>query len=53
MRCVPPPPGIRPSLISGWPKRAFSEATRRSHDIASSQPPPRQKPLIIAITGFG
>ena len=24
-----------------------------SHDIESSQPPPRQKPLIIAITGFG
>ena len=24
-----------------------------SHDIASSQPPPRQKPLIIAITGLG
>ena len=24
-----------------------------SHDIASSQPPPRQKPLIIAMTGLG
>ena len=52
-RWVPPPPGISPRLISGWPKRAFSEATRKSQDMASSQPPPRQKPLIIAITGFG
>ena len=26
---------------------------RMSHARANSQPPPRQKPLIIAITGFG
>ena len=52
-RWVPPPPGIKPRLISGWPKRAFSEATIRSHDSASSQPPPRQKPLTMAITGLG
>jgi hypothetical protein len=44
---------MRPRLISGWPKRALSEAMRMSQDIESSQPPPRQKPLIIAMTGFG
>ena len=52
-RWVPPPPGMRPRLISGWPKRALSEAMRMSQDMASSQPPPRQKPLIMAITGLG
>ena len=33
---------MTPRLISGWPNCAVSEATIRSHTIASSQPPPRQ-----------
>ena len=41
-RCVPPAPGMMPSDVSGWPNRAVSDATIRSQDIASSQPPPRQ-----------
>src|SRR5579884_300400 len=40
-RWVPPPPGMMPSRISGWPKRASSAATRKSQARASSQPPPR------------
>ena len=39
-RCVPPAPGMMPSRISGWPRRAVSPATRRSHAHASSSPPP-------------
>src|SRR5918997_864138 len=50
-RCVPPAPGMIPSDVSGWPKRAVSEATMRSHAIASSQPPPRQKPDTAATSG--
>ena len=51
-RCVPPAPGMMPSLISGWPKRAESAAMMMSHIIASSQPPPRAKPATAAMTGF-
>ncbi|MFN8539693.1 MAG: hypothetical protein U0232_19705 [Thermomicrobiales bacterium] len=51
-RWVPPAPGMTPMLISGWPKRALSAATIRSQVIASSLPPPRQKPLTAAIRGF-
>ena len=50
-RCVPPPPGMSPSLISGWPSCASSDATRMSQHIASSSPPPRQKPWIAATNG--
>ena len=39
------------AAVSGWPKRAVSEATIRSHDMASSQPPPRQKPDTAATSG--
>ena len=39
-RWVPPPPGMIPSRISGWPNSADSEATIMSHASASSQPPP-------------
>ena len=42
-----------PSLTSGCPNFAFSLATRTWHDIASSQPPPRQKPFTTAIVGLG
>ena len=52
-RWVPPPPGMMPSRISGWPKRAPSDATRKSHARASSQPPPRAKPLTAAMVGQG
>src|SRR6266540_1595222 len=51
-RWVPPAPGIRPTLISGWPKRAVSDATMMSHCIASSQPPPSANPLTAAMSGF-
>mmetsp|Transcript_14833 Transcript_14833/g.42524 ORF Transcript_14833/g.42524 Transcript_14833/m.42524 type:complete len:226 (+) Transcript_14833:443-1120(+) len=50
--CVPPTPGMVPSLISGWPNFASSEAMMMSQDIASSQPPPRAKPLTAAMTGL-
>ena len=39
-RCVPPMPGITPSLISGWPNCALSAAITMSHIMESSQPPP-------------
>ncbi|KAH9407922.1 hypothetical protein TYRP_011571 [Tyrophagus putrescentiae] len=39
-RCVPPAPGIRPILISGWPNFARSLAMMMSAYMASSQPPP-------------
>ncbi len=52
-RWVPPPPGMIPRFVSGWPSFALSPAIRMSQAMASSQPPPRQKPLIIAITGLG
>src|SRR3954469_2817510 len=42
-----------PSPSSGWPNFAVSEAMRRSHASASSQPPPSAYPLIAAIVGRG
>src|SRR3954470_2259665 len=48
-RCVPPKPGMMPSLISGWPKIADWAAMRTSQAIASSQPPPKARPLTAAI----
>ena len=51
-RCVPPAPGMMPSLISGWPNFALSAAMTMSHIIATSQPPPSAKPATAAITGF-
>src|SRR3712207_6876027 len=42
-RCVPPPPGMMPSRISGCPKTADSSAIRKSHASASSHPPPRAR----------
>ncbi|MCY1378953.1 hypothetical protein D9M69_666270 [compost metagenome] len=51
-RCVPPAPGMMPSLISGWPNFALSAAMMKSHIMASSQPPPSAKPLTAAITGL-
>ncbi|MCY1183331.1 hypothetical protein D9M73_239410 [compost metagenome] len=51
-RWVPPAPGSVPTFTSGWPKRALSAATIRSHIIASSQPPPSASPATAAITGL-
>ena len=48
-RCVPPIPGMMPSLISGWPNLALSAAMMKSHCMASSQPPPSAKPATAAI----
>ncbi len=48
-RWVPPKPGMIPSLISGWPKIAERAAMRTSQAIASSQPPPKARPLTAAI----
>ena len=48
-RCVPPKPGMIPSLISGWPNSAERAAMRTSQAIASSQPPPKARPLTAAI----
>ena len=49
---VPPAPGITPSLISGYPNLAFSDAIMISHIIASSRPPPKAIPLTAAMSGF-
>src|SRR6516225_6747577 len=51
-RCVPPMPGMTPSLISGWPNLALSAAMMRSHIMASSQPPPSAKPATAAMIGL-
>src|SRR5262245_4260386 len=47
-RWVPPNPGMIPRLISGWPKTAEYAATRKSHAMASSQPPPKAIALTAA-----
>ena len=52
-RWVPPPPGMMPRRISGWPNRARSDATRKSHARASSHPPPSATPLTAAIVARG
>ena len=51
-RCVPPAPGMTPSLISGWPNLAVSAARMMSHIMASSQPPPSAKPATAAMVGL-
>ena len=38
-----------PRLISGWPNVADSAAMRKSHAIASSQPPPNAMLFTAAI----
>ena len=42
-----------PKLTSGWPSLAVSAAIRMSQAMASSHPPPRQNPLMAAISGLG
>ena len=51
-RWVPPSPGMTPSRISGTPNLAFSPATRKSAQSASSSPPPSATPVIAATTGL-
>ncbi len=53
-RCVPPPPGKRPSSTSGRPSFVFGSrvATRSRQATATSRPPPRQAPWIAATTGL-
>jgi len=41
-----------PILTSGCPSLALELAMRRVQASASSQPPPRAKPLMQAITGL-
>ena len=50
---MPPKPGMMPRLISGWPKLADSAAMRKSHAIASSQPPPNAIELTAAMVATG
>ena len=50
-RCVPPHPGGIPSVTSGCAIFMRSDPSRMSHARATSQPPPRAKPLMAAITG--
>ncbi len=53
-RCVPPPPGSRPSLTSGWPSLSpgSSRAMRAWQASAISKPPPRAWPFSAATTGL-
>ena len=46
---MPPNPGMIPRLTSGWPKLADSAAMRKSHAMASSQPPPNAIEFTAAI----
>ena len=51
-RCVPPPPGSRPSFTSGRPNWAELMATRKCAHSATSSPPPSAVPWIAATTGL-
>ncbi len=53
-RCVPPPPGNRPTLDSGRPScsLSFAATTRWWQASASSNPPPSARPVIAAATGL-
>ena len=42
---------MMPTLISGWPNRAVSDAMMRSQLIASSHPAPSAYPLTAAMRG--
>ena len=52
-RTVPPKPGNKPSLTSGTPTLALLAITRRLLAMASSNPPPRAKPLMAHTLGTG
>ena len=53
-RWVPPPPGSRPTVTSGWPNSAFglSAAMRRWQARAISSPPPSAVPGSAATKGL-
>ena len=51
-RCVPPAPGMMPSVTSGRPTTAPGLAMRASQPSASSKPPPRAAPCSAATTGL-
>ena len=51
-RCVPPAPGMMPSLISGSPRRVSGAATRKWQASASSSPPPSGVPCRAATIGL-
>ncbi len=53
-RWVPPPPGMSPSLISGWPNwvAGSSVQIREAAVNATSRPPPRHAPWMAATTGL-
>ncbi len=51
-RCVPPAPGIRPSLISGRPSRVPGAATRKWQPSVISSPPPSGVPCTAAMVGL-
>ncbi len=53
IRCVPPAPGMMPSVTSGRPIRALGRATRAWAAIATSSPPPSAVPWIVQATGTG
>ena len=54
-RCVPPQPGMMPSVTSGRPMRVlgWSVAIRYPQASAHSVPPPKQAPSITATVGTG
>ena len=47
------PPGRMPQFTSDRPNTASSAATARSQAQTWVKPPPKQKPLIMAMVGFG
>ena len=51
-RCVPPAPGMMPSVTSGRPTTVPGAATRASQPSASSKPPPSAAPCSAATTGL-
>ena len=51
-RCVPPAPGMMPSVTSGGPPTVPAAAPRASQPSASSKPPPSAAPCSAATTGL-
>ena len=49
---MPPTPGIKPRLISGWPNLDPLDAMIISHNKASSIPPPKAYPSTAASIGI-
>ncbi len=49
---APPSPGIIAKFTKVEPKRAWSDAIRKSHNIAKSKPAPTAAPFTAAMSGF-